>query len=372
MVFQLNQKALIIFTGAVVGALAVMLVKLGNPANMGFCIACFLRDMAGGLGLHRANTVQYIRPEIPGLILGAFLTSLFTRENRALGGSSSLTRFVLAFFAMLGMLVFLGCPLRMILRLSAGDLNALVGFVGLVAGVAAGIAFLRRGFSLGRAVSQNRFNGYIFPLTALALLALLLAKPAFIFFSQQGPGSMHAPLAVSLAAGLVVGGLAQRSRLCMVGGIRDFILFRDFYLLYGFLAILLVALAGNLSLGSFKLGFADQPIAHSDGLWNFLGMALAGLGSVLLGGCPLRQLVSAAEGNTDSAITIIGLIAGAAFAHNFGLAASPKGVPVAGQIAVLAGFAVVFLVAFMNCKAVSPKGVFSSGGGQGCAGSRLS
>lgn len=359
-------------TGAVVGALAVMLVKLGNPANMGYCIACFLRDTAGGLGLHRANTVQYIRPEILGLVLGAFFTSLFTREYRVLGGSSSLTRFVLAFFSMFGMLVFLGCPLRMILRLSAGDLNALVGLAGLVAGVAIGIVFLRRGFSLGRAVAQTKSNGYIFPAIILALLALLLAKPAFIFFSQQGPGSMHAPIAVSLVAGLIVGALAQRSRLCMVGGIRDFILFRDFYLLYGFAAILLVALVGNLALGSFKMGFENQPIAHSDGLWNFLGMALAGFGSVLLGGCPLRQLVSAAEGNTDSVITVIGLLAGAAFAHNFGLAASPKGVPVAGQAAVLIGFVVIFLVAFMNCKAVSTQGVFTSGRNQGCAGSPLS
>ncbi|MCL6634333.1 MAG: YedE-related selenium metabolism membrane protein [Peptococcaceae bacterium] len=368
----MNQKALIIITGAVVGTLAVMLVKLGNPSNMGYCIACFLRDVTGGLGLHRVSTVQYLRPEITGLVLGAFAASLFTREHRTLGGSSPLTRFIVAFCAMLGMLVFLGCPLRMILRLSAGDLNALAGLAGLVAGVVVGIAFLRKGFSLGRAVAQNKSSGYIFPLLALALLALLLAKPAFIFFSQQGPGSMHAPLAISLGAGLLVGALAQRSRLCTVGGIRDFILFRDFYLLYGFFAILFFALAGNLILGSFKLGFENQPIAHSDGLWNFLGMALAGFGSVLLGGCPLRQLVSAAEGNTDSAITVMGLIAGAAFAHNFGLAASPQGVPAAGQVAVIAGFAVVFLVAFVNCRAVSGQGVFTGGRSQGCAGSSLS
>jgi len=357
-----NQKALIIVAGAVVGALAIMLVKMGNPPNMGFCIACFLRDMAGGLGLHRTNTLQYVRPEILGLVLGAFLTSLFFRENRSLGGSSSLTRFVLAFFAMLGMMVFLGCPLRTILRLSAGDLNALVGLAGLVAGVIAGIVFLRKGFSLGRAVAQNKFNGYIFPLITLALLAIFFAKPAFIFFSEQGPGSMHAPVAISLAAGLVFGVLAQRTRLCMVGGFRDFILFRDFYLLYGFIAILIVAFAGNLALGSFKLGFANQPIAHSDGLWNFLGMMLAGYGSVLLGGCPLRQLISAAEGNTDSAVTVIGLIAGAAFAHNFGLAGSAKGVPAAGQVAVLIGFAVITLIAIFNSRlAVSKQGVLSSG-----------
>ncbi|MBO8138826.1 MAG: YedE-related selenium metabolism membrane protein, partial [Desulfotomaculum sp.] len=94
---------------------------------------------------------------------------------------------------------------------------------------------------------------------------------------------------------------------------------------------------GNLVLGSFNPGFAGQPVAHDNGLWNFLGMTLAGLASVLLGGCPLRQLISASEGNTDSAVTVLGLGAGAAFAHNFGLAASPKGVTVGGEIAVIVG-----------------------------------
>jgi len=344
----LNNKVLIIITGAIVGALAVLLVISGNPPNMGMCIACFLRDVSGGLGLHRANTVQYIRPEITGLVIGAFTTSVITREFRVWGGSSTFTRFILGFFVMVGMLVFLGCPLRMILRLSAGDLNALVGLVGLIAGVVLGTVFLRKGFTLGQAVIQNKSNGYLFPAMFLAFLVLLLAAPSFVFFSEQGPGSMRAPLFISLGAGIIIGVLAQRSRLCLIGGLRDLILFKEFYMLYGFIAILFVALAGNIIVGYFNLGFAGQPIAHNDGVWNFLGMALGGFGCVLLGGCPLRQLIAASEGNTDSAVTITGLLLGAAFAHNYGLAASPKGVPMAGQAAVVIGFVVVMCIAFFN------------------------
>jgi len=315
---------------------------------MGYCIACFLRDISGGLGFHRAAPVQYIRPEIPGLVLGAFIASLASREFRAVGGSSTFTRFILGFVGMIGMLVFLGCPLRAVLRLAGGDLNAAVGLVGLVAGVVIGIAFLKTGFTLGRAVPQQQGNGYLFPALMAGLLVLLLAQPAFLFFSAEGPGSMRAPVLIALAAGLVVGILAQRSRLCMVGGIRDLIFFRDGHLLYGFAAIFVAALLGNLAVGSFNLGFAGQPVAHTDGLWNFLGMTLAGWTAVLLGGCPLRQLVAGAEGNTDSAVTIIGLLAGAAVAHNFGLAASPNGVPMAGQVAVIIGLMVVFVIAVVN------------------------
>ena len=46
----------IIIVGAVIGLIAVWLQKLGNPANMGICVACFERDVAGGLGLHRAGS----------------------------------------------------------------------------------------------------------------------------------------------------------------------------------------------------------------------------------------------------------------------------------------------------------------------------
>ena len=49
-------------------------------------------------------------------ILGAFLISLFTKEYRSTGGSSPVIRFFLGVIMMVCALVFLGCPLRMILR----------------------------------------------------------------------------------------------------------------------------------------------------------------------------------------------------------------------------------------------------------------
>lgn len=360
----MKQNLKIIISGALVGLASVMLVMLGNPGNMGVCIACFLRDIAGGLGLHRAEVVQYLRPEIIGIVFGALSTALVFGEFKVKGGSSPFTRFLLGIAVMVGALVFLGCPLRMILRLAAGDLNALVGLVGFVSGIGAGIIFLNKGFTLKRSYTLPKSEGLLFPAIIAGLMVLLLLKPAFIFFSAKGPGSMHAPILIAMAVGLMVGAVAQRTRLCMVGGIRDLILFKDTYLISGFISILVFAALASLATGSFKLGFAEQPIAHTDALWNFAGMLLAGWGSVLLGGCPLRQLILAGEGNSDSAVTVAGMIVGAAVAHNFGLASSAKGATPAGQTAVILLLIVMAAVSLFNSEFLMTKPQESSQGGK--------
>ncbi|PWH16151.1 MAG: YedE-related selenium metabolism membrane protein [Anaerolineae bacterium] len=344
-----------ILTGLVVGILAPILVKFGNPGNMGICVACFNRDIAGALGLHRAATVQYIRPEIIGFVLGALLAALLFREFKPRGGSSPLIRFLLGMFAMIGALVFLGCPWRAYLRLAGGDWNAIAGIVGLFAGIGLGIVFLKRGFSLGRSRPASPVVGWVMPIFAVLLLALLVAAPLFgrdaegkaigpIFFSEKGPGSQHAPLLLSLGAGLVIGFLAQRSRFCTVGALRDVVLLRDSHLFNGVLALLVAAFLTNLALGQFKPGFEGQPVAHTDALWNFGGMVLAGLAFTLAGGCPGRQVFLSGEGDADAAIFVLGMIVGAGVAHTYSLASSPAGVGANGPAIVLIGLVILFII----------------------------
>ena len=349
----------VLIAGAVVGIAAVALTALGNPANMGFCIACFLRDIAGATKLHSAAVVQYIRPEIIGLVLGSTIIALATGEFKPRAGSSPAVRFILGAIVMIGALVFLGCPLRMVIRMGGGDLNAFVGLVGFAIGILIGIFFLKRGFSLKRSYTATKAEGFALPFVMVALLALVLIVPTIFVFSESGPGSKHAPVLAALVIALIVGALAQKSRLCMVGGMRDAIMFRDFNLLSGFAAIFVVVLLGNIILGNFS-GFSAylQPIAHASQLWNLLGMVLVGWGSVLLGGCPLRQLILAGEGNGDSAVTVFGMVVGAAVAHNFKLAGSAAsltdgvysagGIANSGKIAVIIAAVVLLVISVMN------------------------
>lgn len=371
---------LVILTGLTVGAAAVVLTALGNPKNMGFCIACFERDIAGALSFHKAGVVQYFRPEIVGLVVGAMGMAMIKKEWHPQGGSSPFTRFMLGMLVMIGALVFLGCPLRMVIRIGGGDVNALIGLLGFVVGIVIGTFPLRFGFTLNRAYKQNAFEGLFFPILMAALLVLSLVTPLFAK-SEEGPGSMHAPWYAALLIAIVVGALCQRSRLCMAGGVRDVVLFKDFHLIYGFIAIIVAVLCGNVVVNVinavmplfkdgmpdhpiahilnaingarplFRFAMADQPIAHTDGVFNFLGMALVGWGSVLLGGCPLRQLILAGEGNSDSAVTVFGFIAGAAVSHNFGLASSAKGIGEGPVLWVLiAGFVILAVLSIVNTK----------------------
>ena len=344
-----KENWLLLLTGLLVGAAALLLAKLGNPKNMGFCIACFERDIAGALGLHGAEAVQYFRPEIVGIVLGALIAALIFREFKGKSGSSPFLRLLLGMLVMIGALVFLGCPLRMVIRIGGGDLNAVVGLAGFIVGILVGVVFLKKGFTLGRACASSRVEGAAFP--ALLTLAFVLSVTGIVGLfrsSESGPGSMRASWLVALGAGLLVGFLAQRSRFCMAGGIRNAVMFRDFGLAAAFGMVIVTVLVGNLILGNFSgFAFEGQPVAHSDGLWNFLGMVVVGWGSTLLGGCPLRQLVLAGEGSSDSAVTVVGMLLGAAVSHNFKLASSGEGSTPNGHAAVWAALAILLIVSVL-------------------------
>lgn len=374
---------IVALAGVVIGAVAAWLVSQGNPGNMGLCIACFLRDTMGAFGGPAFNmgAFAYIRPEIAGIIIGAAISAAVFKEFKARGGSSTALRFVLGFIFMVAALIFLGCTVRAWIRLGGGDLNALFGVGGIVAGVSAGTLVLRRGFNTGRASRLAPGLGLAGPALALILLALASvtalgwAAPGFLSQTPKGAkatpekavisadgrvlkpegailsggavvaadgstisppesvaaakplvGGLRAPLVVSLIAGAAMGVLAQRSRFCSVGGIRDVILVRRFDLLFGVVGLLVGVLVTNVALGQFHPGFQGQPAAHTDALGNFASMTIAGFAAVLLGGCPFRQVVMAGEGDLDALAAVLGMGSGALFAHFMGLASTAAGV----------------------------------------------
>lgn len=386
--------------GLFIGALASWLIGQGNPGNMGLCIACFLRDIAGffvGSTTGQA-AVAYIRPEIVGIVLGSMGAAIATKEFKARGGSSTPLRFVLGFIFMTSALIFLGCTVRAWLRLGGGDLNALWGIAGIVGGVVVGVFILKGGYNLGRARNLSAPVGYILPAFGLLLLVLAavvtfgsvpgwatmtpaggravipgevvvapdgdglkVLKPADaaivdgaviaadgteladaekVAATKPMPGGKRAPFTISLIAGLAIGVVAQRSRFCSIGGIRDAILVRRYDLLFGVAGLLVGAIAINVLLGQFNVGFEGQPVAHTDVLGNFAAMVVATLAAVMLGGCPFRQVIMGSEGDVDATAATAGMLVGAGFTHWAGIASSPAGLstvawPALGVMAVV-------------------------------------
>lgn len=325
--------------GALFGAVATLLTALGNPASTGLCASCFLVNVAGALGLHARESQSYLRPEILGIVLGAFFAAAGAREFRVRGGGSPVTHFLGGAFLLFGCEVFIGCPIKALLRTAGGGAAGAVGLAGLIAGVWFATAYLRDGFSLPAPRPLPEGVGLVLPGAAFLLLALGSGIAPSFAGSGFPSGALHAPFAASAASGLLFGAVGQRTRFCVTGSLRTAALSRDFREAAGTGAFLLAALSANLAGGAFSPTLSLEPGAHTDLLWAFLALGMVGFGAILVNGCPFRQLVRAASGDLDSAAAVAGMLLGAGLSVRLGIGSSPAGVTAAGKIAVLLGFA---------------------------------
>ena len=346
-----------VIMGAILGIGTFILSYYGNPANTGLCISCFMENMSGSLGLHDNVRMQYLRPELLGIVLGAFAWSVYRKEFITTGGSSPLLRFIVGMLLIIGCSVFIGCPVKMVLRITAGDIGALVGVAGLIAGIYIGLEFIENGFQLGKASKSPMASGLVLPLFFFILLLMAWFTPSFIGVSTKGGGAQHAPFLLSLGFGLLVGGWAQHTQFCVTGGIARIFLWgpreimncpRSSGLLLSIGSFVSFAFITSLLTGQFSFGLHGQPSSNDSYGWAFLGMLLVGFGSVLIRGCPMRQLVAASQGDTDAGVTVMGMLFGAALVQNWGLGGNSSGTPATAQIAVLFGIALLFAVGLIN------------------------
>ncbi len=150
--------------------------------------------------------------------------------------------------------------------------------------------------------------------------------------------TMWAVPIVTLALGLIIGYLAQRSGFCSIGGMRDAMMFKHYRLLYGYLALIGTAAASYALFANVILPEAfpnwywsatkPDPLTPMPGapggltnsdyiILAVIGGFMLGLLGVILGGCPLRQTVMGAEGNLKSIFFIVGMCVGAILFHAY-------------------------------------------------------
>jgi uncharacterized membrane protein YedE/YeeE len=130
----------------------------------------------------------------------------------------------------------------------------------------------------------------------------------------------------SIFIGLVIGFLGQRSRMCFIGGFRDFLLVKDKELLKGtisffvsaWLTIYILNLIGYLfpilkEITNVKLSnypSISNAFLSKFGAISIIGGFGIGLFSTLSGGCPLRQHVLAGQGRVESIVYLTGFYIG--------------------------------------------------------------
>jgi hypothetical protein len=108
----------------------------------------------------------------------------------------------------------------------------------------------------------------------------------------------------SLALGLIVGYLGQRSRMCSIGGLRDYVLVRDTGLLKGAAALLVtswvgfgvVRLISGSDIGHGLIAAGTTPSDVGAVVAILVGAIVLGVFATLSGACPLRQHVLAGQG----------------------------------------------------------------------------
>src|SRR5207247_11281477 len=123
----------------------------------------------------------------------------------------------------------------------------------------------------------------------------------------------------TLTIGVVLGYLGQRSRMCFVGGIRDFILVRDTYLIKGLLAFAITAWIA-FPVAGLLTGARPVSLGASDAIaiaLTIIGGFGVGYVSTLANGCPFRQHVLAAQGVTTAIAYLAGFFAGAVIFHTW-------------------------------------------------------
>lgn len=114
-----------------------------------------------------------------------------------------------------------------------------------------------------------------------------------------------------LAVGAVFAFLVQRFRFCLVAGISNLLLIKDFRQALAFATALLVAITGTQLLEMMEIvAIADSSYRNNrlDWFGAAAGGIVFGIGATLAGGCAARTLVKTMEGSVHSLIALISFV----------------------------------------------------------------
>ncbi len=341
------QSYFYLISAVIIGGFGAILSIYGNPVNTGICISCFMENYAGALKLHNNIFMQYLRPEITFITAGSFASALIRKEFKPCFSPSFLTYFSGGFFMIIGSAVFIGCPIKMLLRLAGGDLTSMAGITGLIAGVYYGVKVLQAGVdtcTFTPKPTSQKLEAAILPAAIILIGLAAIVKKGLFAQSLSGAGAEKAPLIMAVIFSVIIGAVSQYTRFCVTGSIRNSIILKT-SLGFSALAVLTVtAFIINVFSGRFHPGFYGQAGSHNAYLWSFLSLFLTGYIAVLIDGCPFRQLIKTGEGDVNAQAAFLGMLTAGASVQNFQIYADASGPTLMGKIGVMTGFLIFSLI----------------------------
>ncbi len=345
----MREKLIFVLTALLIGILGATLSILGNPINTGICISCFMENFAGAIKLHNNPLMQYIRPEMIFVVIGSFFSAAVKREVKTKYSASIIYAFLGGIFMIIGSAVFIGCPIKMLLKLAGGDLNSISGILGVIFGVWLGVRLLKENINTSLfKIETKKGDGssILIPLSMVFLMLLYFFKGELFAESTSGAGAEKSPILYASIFGFVIGIFAQYSRFCVTGAIRNSVILKNSF---GFIALALLvisAMAINAVFEKLRWGIIGQSGSHTEYLWSFISMSLVGYIAVLIDGCPFRQLVKMGEGDVNAFVCFLGMLLGSAFVQNFRILSDSSGPALMGKIGVMLGIVIFSFLSY--------------------------
>ncbi|GBF36471.1 cytochrome C [Methanofervidicoccus abyssi] len=128
------------------GAILQAVFKVTPPPAYGLCIACHTRDLINWIVNSIAGTTLGLAPvskffpvlTVVGIFLGALIGAVIHKDFKLRSTKNLGVSFILGFLVINFALLMGGCPIRMSLRTSYGDIFGIIGLLGLFIGVVIG------------------------------------------------------------------------------------------------------------------------------------------------------------------------------------------------------------------------------------------
>lgn len=314
-----NSRKNLIISGFVLALSLLTLAFFGN-SKPGFSLIESMVEITGAIKLHKGSLLSYFRPEFFAIIAGSFLMSLYKKDFNASISSSPISSFFIGVAISLASSLFLLGPVKIFAFFSQRELAFIPSLPAYIVGVYIAILMQKRTYRASDFKNINPVESYYIPVISVILTIMIILKADFFeaVLSRNDNVFYAKPILASLI-GLFIGAALQRGNFCMVSNLREFFVEKKIAALFGILSFMAVFFVFSFLNLKFINIFTFDSIIARDYFWFYLNAIIIGFGFGILRKGPIRLLISAGEGESNSIFALSGIFITSTLVENFNL-----------------------------------------------------